>query len=748
MLKRRLHALKLVAFGAILMSGSLWYACGSTTESTECSGFDPECNGCRADGNCCLQSYNCAAGSICNDPAEDLYDAAQETGICIRVVCQNDNDCDSGKSCGLDGLCKPDVCQNDSQCPGSQICLGGTCADAPNVDQVAACSVVTPDAAIRQGATLSLVAVAKNANGLVLPGIPFDWSSSNTNVVSVSGNVATGGSQDGTATLTASPTGKSSLTCDGEARLTNFPDVPAGSVRVVLVGDGTGTPIDGANVTLVTSGGTMSSTTGANGAAMFSTSAAVESVTVGKTGYEYVSVLSPGGNDVLIPVPAKVDDSRAGGFRGKVDVSETRRADIKLGIAGPAIPSNLLDFGLDSLIGDSVPTVLDAPELSLNNVMVDLPGGVLFGFGNKNFTADDQRCMGSAPGENDIGCYLVRAPEGQTAGWIVAGRLSFSQVSPIAGDLASAFGSEGGDFDIGGILTAVLPLLRNLRHGVAASLDVDAYPKVNGQADFSKYQPLDLVAGQEMGVLSRVTIPNLPQLQNGTDCAAGTILIAGTVLEGRGIVPLGISAAVDALENQTADCRVAGQPKPFGENSADLMDGQMALAMAAPHSGLESGDLFMLLVALDLSALTEDTGIQFTGLVSRVDAVQESASVSGNYLPFPSGTVNAGAATVNFSGPVSGATTVRVELQRGDDTWLIYAPGDRTSLTLPNVAGPRSVLGGLDTAFLQAFRTTSGSYARSWEFGSGETVDRLVHNVEAFMVQECSTSADADCKIQ
>ncbi|CAN0523230.1 unnamed protein product, partial [Laminaria digitata] len=286
--------------------------------------------------------------------------------VCVRIICTNNSECDSDEECSAEGLCRPPVCQSDSECPASQTCQSGSCQTPPGTDQVATCEVVTRDASVRQGGTLTLSAVAKNANGAVLPGIPFTWASSNTNAVAVAGNVATGGSEQGTAMVTATPEGRTDVTCSSAVSLTNFPNVGAGEARVVVVSADDGTPVADAKVVLM-SGGANTTTTSVSGVAMFNVGGTVDSVTVMKDGWQYISVLAPGTNDVLVPLPKKPDTTVAGGFRGVIDISETKKADIKLGLAGPAIPSNLLDFGLESLIGDFVPTEIDAPELGLED---------------------------------------------------------------------------------------------------------------------------------------------------------------------------------------------------------------------------------------------------------------------------------------------------------------------------------------------------------------------------------------------
>jgi hypothetical protein len=739
-----------------------------------CSKEDPtdvpcDTEGCAQDGDACDVSYVCQPGSICNLADEDLYDATKDMAVCIKVVCVSDGDCDGEKTCSLEKICNSPVCQTDAQCSGGSLCIAGACNSAPSVDNVTACEVATRPGSIRQGATIELVAIAKNTNGVVQPAIPFSWASDKPNVVAIAGRVATGGAEAGTANLTASVEGKATVNCS--VSLVNFPNVGMADARVVVVDDATGAPVVGAQVTVVTGGNSMNGTSGADGSATIVGGGTPDSVTVIAAGHQYVSIISPGTNDIYLPLPSIPNEAVAGGFRGSVDISKTTNADIKLGIAGPSLPSNLLDFGLEALIGDPVKTVINAPELSLNNEEVDLPGGVMLGLGTKMFTNDmgGARCQGNEPGAGELGCYVARAPAGKGAAWVLAGQLKLSQVTPIATQLSGALGGGGtDDLPIGDLLTAVLPLLRSLNHGVNASVDTQEFPKVTVEGglpagctdpsipnyddlcrgDFSKYQQIELAASQKLGILSAVSVPNLPNLGGAADgCAGAAVLVAAAILPGRGILPLGLSAGVDILDKEAADCKVGGVEEPFGANSAKLNDGQMPLTMAPPHSGIEGSTIALLALALDVESIT-DSGLQLNAIVSRVSSVEANQTISATYLPYPKGSLTRGSGTFAFTTAATGATASRFEIQRGAETWLVYAPASSMSVTLPTgVTTTSDVVTNASDAYVQAIKV-SGSYSDMWKFGSGKTLDNLISNIDAFVVQQCDTTAGSACLIQ
>lgn len=759
---KRFRNEKLIFIALLSLAGIAGAGCSGEKDPPQCLA-DPLCESCVSDGACCDVSFNCAAGSICNSEDEDLFDATKEAKTCIRVVCDSDSDCEGEKTCSLEKICNSPICQVDNDCSPGTRCISGSCTPAPSVENVATCEIATRSASIREGSTVTLVAVAKNMNGAVLPTIPFDWTSSNPGVVTIADGVATGGAMQGRADLTAAVTGKASVSCTG-LTLTNFPNVPMADLRVVLVEDDTGAPIQGADISAQSGANTLAAQTDGNGSAVIAMGGTPDSITVVKAGYQYVSVVSPGTNDIMLPVPRIPDETRAGGFRGSVDISATRQADIKLGIAGPSLPANLLDFGLEALIGDPVKTVINAPELSLNNQEVDLPGGVMLGLGNKMFTDDmgGARCQGDSPSAAELGCYVARAPKGKGAAWVLAGQLKLSEVTPIATQLSGALGGGGEDLPIGDILTAVLPLLRSLNHGINASLEVEEFPKVpvgaavdctnpanaadgdKCRGDFARYEKIELAASQKLGVLSRVTVPNQPVLRTGSSaCAGASVLVAAAVLPGRGVLPLGLSAGVDVLDKEAADCKVGGVKQPFGQNSEDLRDGQMPLTMAPPHSGIEGSKIALLVLAIDPEALSG--ALQLNAVVSRVDSVGLEQSLGAlAYLPYPAGSYSKAARTFTYTQQATGATAARFEIQNGDATWLVYAPVGQASVTLPTHATTNAVLDGADSAYVQAVKI-DGAYADMWKFGSGKTLDNLINNISSFVVQQCLNDTMTAC---
>ena len=747
---------------ALLIGTSAWMGCSGSDSDDPGNGAN-NCVGCVSEGESCDFTLNCEPGSICNQPSEDLFDETRDEDICIRVICDNNGDCNEGQICGPDKLCRAPICQNNDDCSGSNVCLSGTCQGAPDASAVASCSVSTRDTALSTGGTITLGAVAKNSAGQTLGRVTFTWASSETNAVTVDGNVATGGATSGTAVLTAEVGG---VNCSGDATITNFAAVAANTVRVVVVEDGVGSPVEDANVIVATAEAVNSSSTAADGSATFTAAASdVTSVTVEKDGWQLFTIIEPGVSDIFIPLPRDNDITVAGGVKGNLDLSLTRNADIRFGFAGPAIPSNLLDFGAESLIGDILPVTINAPDLGVDGTF-PLPAGLIFSLSDALFTATPERCLGNTPGADELGCYLTRMAPGPSAAWALGGQVSLSDLTSLVNELSGVLGGGTADIPIGDILTGVLPLLRLFNHGLNASVDVDQNPKVPvpGQtvdcsdpgtpnynevciANVTSYEDQDLQLSQPLNILSSVGMPELPLTASST-CAEGAVMLSASFVDGRGLIPLGLGAG---LAVSGSDCRVAGLQEPFGRNSEALPNGRLALSMAPPHSGIEGGQTVLLGLALDIDGLIANagSGFQVSAILNRVDRVNEQQELTGTFPAFPTGSVSKATAQVELTSSVSDITVTRAELNQGGRTWVVYAPA-RATVDLPDVATGRSILADANTAVLLTIKMRDGvSYGDVWTLSSGSTIDRLFDTIDEFVVTGCPEGdPNASCTLE
>lgn len=697
----------------------------------------PDCISCQGDGECCVFSINCPAGSICNVNDDQLYDPSRPDNICIRVVCAADGDCEGGKVCTLERMCRKPACQTDAECGPGERCLGGAC-ETPQAT-VVSCEVTGHDTVIAEGGTWPLEAVARDAGGEVLPHVAFQWSSSEPDRVSASGAVATGGSEGGAALLTASA---GNVACSGALRIINFLPPPSGSVRVVAVEHRRGVPIDAALV-MIEGTPSFTGTTSADGS-VIAPVGQISSVSISAPGYATVVVLSPGASQIVVPLP-RYDPTRAGGVRGAVDISSSRRSDIQLGLVGQSFSQDILTLGRQPLLGaDRIQSVIDAPELGFDQEEVELPGGFMMGLGTKRFTAGPERCFGAAPGSDELGCFVVRTDEGHRGLWTLSGQLKLSRITSIANELSQALAGEGA----GPLAYLLTDVIRQLHHGVAASIETTGVPKVavpgsgadcsNPQTpdylsvcvpDFPSWPPVDLAASHDQSVFSTVDVPQLPAA--GAGCSKGITLIGMTDLGSRGLVPLGFGSASDLADDfDPPDCVVAGRERPYGDTSPDLQDGQVALITAPRHDGLEEGDLLLVAIALDPYA---DSAARFQRSVrlERPSRFEESMSVAGPFLALPDGIVD----PVNdrITGITAQGDFLRAELYGPAGAALVYAPVGATTIQLPASVG--AILSSLSLSLLGTAET-SVPYDALFDLHGSTRPDRSASFLEAFAIQE------------
>ena len=563
------------------------------------------------------------------------------------------------------------------------------------------------------------------------------------------------------------------MACAGSATITNFPAAPAENVRVVVVEDGVGAPVADAMVTVIDGETVSTASTAADGSVTIAgATAGLDSVTVEKDGWQLFTVIAPGTADIYIPLPRDNDNTVAGGIRGVLDLSQTTADAIKFGFAGPAIPSNLLDFGAESLIGDILPTDTSALAILSDAIPEELPlpTGTLLTLADSQITAGPERCVGPiVPGPDDLGCYLTRMAPGPSASWALGGQVAIGDLTSLITELSGLLGGDGGDIPITDILEGVLPLLRLFNHGVNTSVTADQFPKVSvpGQsvdcsdpdlpnydeicvADFSRYVEQDMILTQPLSILSTVDMPDLPLTQTST-CTSGAVVLAASFVDGRGLVPLGLGAGLLRDGSTTSNCVIGGVTNPFGPGTPALNDGELALSLAPPHSGLEGSQTVLLSLALDIDGLVASggDGFQVSAILNRVDRVEADQAVTGTFPAFPTGTVDKGDAEVTFTSPVSGITVTRTEINEGGRTWLIYAPAQAT-VALPDVATGRSILADADGAVILTIDMASSvSYDDVWTLASGSTIDRLFDTIDGFVVTDCpDDDPSAACRLQ
>lgn len=697
--------------------------------------FDPLCESCRQDNETCEVSFNCQPGSICNKPGEDFYDPTLPEGVCIRVICTSDTECVAPDVCTARGLCEALPCQADYDCLGDTVCKGGACVATDLATAAAACVILTRSQPISTGTSILLEALVLDANGEALRGPSVVWSSSDATVVRISGDTAIGEMNAGTAVITASVSGNSAVSCGG-VELNNLPAIAAGDVRIVALAEDDLSPVDSADVYFGSSSAPVG-VTNSSGVMLTSTAlAAPTSITVVRNGYHAVTVFITDPTDqLLILIPRAPDRTVAGGVRGKVDISTVPRGDVLMAVGGVARDMNVLGHGVLPAEPDIIRTTINAPELGLNNQLVDLPGNYLVGLGTRQFTADETHCQGLVPEADELGCYLLRAPAGPTTPYIFAGKLRLAQITPIANELSGALGEGSASYRL--LLTLMSPIIPFLNHGARPYLEMNEVPRTpEGVPDYANYLPRDMRAEHPQNILALVNTPTFPT-HNGI-CPEAAELTIFSIAHGRGLVPLGVRVAEDVGGSEAPNCRPAPTRKPFGDVSADTAEGVIPIAMAPRHSGLEGGRLLIAISAIDVEVDASNERRQ-ASVFKHVERLSREDAISGQFLPFVRATISRQSASVALStfNPTA-VTGTRITIERGDQKWFIHAAGfPEGTLQLPAIMPLDMLVLDSDRGLVQTY-LADATFQELFTLGSGRTFAQLVENIRAVTAEEAT----------
>jgi hypothetical protein len=662
------------------------------------------------------------------------------------------------------------ICQADAECSAGTVCLAGTCSARPSGASIASCEVLTPAQSTRPGQIIELSALAKRADGRIVPGVEFLWSSTSSDAVAIVGSSAVGGTGGGQARLIATASSAPSVRC-GSSPITNYLPPSAGTVRVVVVDGASGLGIDGARV-VIESGGIASESITAAGVTELLPSGPVDSVTAMQAGHETISVLEPGTSDLFLVLPRLPDPGLSAGFRGSLDISATSPADVQIGFIGAPLPTTLLDLSRADVFGDPIPTLIDAPELGLNNAQTKLYGGYITGLGIKDFTDDHAepgggtRCQGVGPSKGELGCFGVRANGGSSAAWAFGGQLRLSQTTDLGPELVA----QGIDFfnyvnsnDNWGIYIPTphvetgLPIKHfallgyfnaSFNHAVLPLLQLNAVASTASQGEIAVYQVVQPIADTRDEILSIISIPDLPRFAGSTACPDGAVLIVAAILPGRGLIPLGVASGFDTFFGSPLDCRVNARTNPFdrvGEVVA-LEAGELPLAMAPKHGGLEGSHLVVILLAIKTQALAPPRPVPLSVIVAHPDRIATHQDLTKlSYVPYPTGVLSLSDASVTFGAASSTTTYARVDIESGVGRWQIYTPLKAAKISFPSDSQARATLSGATRAAIELIRTDA-AYEQMWSLGSGKTVDRLAEHLAGFAEQECTSGGACDLK--
>ncbi|MCB9506610.1 MAG: hypothetical protein H6700_10130 [Myxococcales bacterium] len=625
---------------------------------------------------CCVPPFSCTTDADC-----EAARATEEFCLDSRFPCV----CN-----GATGQCGIGLCSSDAECDAGEACAGGVCAPAPDAAGYVA-RILTPPGYIADGETIALVAVAVDPADPthVHPDAEITWAIEAGDGATVSATGAlTGSTTPGATTVIARVADNASDPGDTVV-FTNIEDPSAGP-RVVVVDADTRAPLEGA---LVVSGDEEVSTDATGVAELAATPSGA--VSVFAAGHSYATVLGAGAGAILVPLPADqqaiVNEIRDGfvctassdtvvateetddcggadqpfclcyelenvdAVKGSPDfagIPDT--GDLAVSISGFSLGASLLDVNFDLIVGPSLQRVFpDGSPLPLDDT-VEIPSGVTLQFN----------------GQRLIDNYVLTSGAGDRSVWSIGG------VVPLSTVLLDILPNLSGNLDIGSIIAAILPFFDEFYSGVSAPIPLSAsgtFPVRDPQV------ALDVPTQRRVFV----EVPQLPALATGfTDTA---IVLGGALIPGEGFVPLGITGGSDDVSAASADGFVDGDLEAAG-----IQPLRISMAPAHGPAAAPTSQYAFAHVALMLGDRADAPREAAAGIITRLPV---GASLEGTYTtggtdfpPIPLGTAwDAATRTLTLDGDLA-YDFVRVVFK--DDVghaWVVYAPGDATSITIPDV---------------------------------------------------------------
>ncbi len=680
---------------------------------------------------------------------------------CIQT-CTSSSDCTVAPATVCENaICLPPACGDDSECSTGQQCVGASCVPAFTASNVASCLVLPTAAVLNAGGSKTFNVVSKDSNGNEIAykgAVTWGVSSSITGATAtaVTGNMAAATVSGSTVTATATGTVTATIgstTCT-PSNVTAFPAPAAGTLRVTVGDQISGTPItnatveDGSGHALTSnSDGTYSETNAHAGGK--------NTVSVFASGYSYVTIVDTGATDIYVPLQST--SQTPGKFAGMLTDTDFNNLSIPTGtvhidISGGSIAGNLIDLSLSTLLGASVPTMINLGGTTATNV--NLPDGIAIGLGPTMFK----------------GSYSALGTPGVRSFWSLGGNITLQIV------LNAVSMATGGSVDIGAILTSVLPVLGQLESGVTGGVTVTSgemgtLTTTGNTSGTTAHLALDTL----MRLHLSATVPSLPSYYLPTDTPGtptgqlnGAVVLGGVLADPQGFVPLGLTAGVNDTANNKPTMIAGFMGGP---------DGVIPLNIAPRNGGLEGYPFLMISLAADLSSLTSGFGdgavptqqkasskplvlsgnIILPGTLKYQNQMVNSVTFPGtSYLGVPVQPViytGSRSLVIPANGGVTGADFYRLDIGSAPNEWEVYFPTTDLTVTVPSLpsgfTGPDLFVGTGSTpptGTLQSvtlkLATPALTYDQAVGFQTaGVTVDNLTHNIDQFSIIEITQTA-------
>jgi hypothetical protein len=740
---KRLALLAGLAAGAFVLG-----ACGSSDPGadggTDAGTCDPRTEECE-----CIEDEQCPGDGLffCNTSTFTCQPACRTKADCTAAV-RGDfalSYCEGNLGCVCDeGTCVASLCSADVDCGANNACRNGSCVAFPSAASATRCQISPDYAMVKEGhkAQFWVSFWAGNEPLVLKDGMTWSAATDRVSAPMAQGNTAeftglTAGDANQAVKVTAG-----SAECFATVR-TLSATVTSTDVRVTVVNELTGRPIEGATVLLShpTTGAAIGSAaqTAANGSVSIDFGGAANvTATAFHNDFSYVSVVNvPTGTgssrDLLIATRRNQVD-KYGGYKGTFTNVPTT-PNVHAGIAGMSIPGAVTDLSVTQLLGHTVPTDVKIGS-AIDQKGVPLPAGVYLHFSEQGIK-EQVSAQGVAgvctDAQGNPKEAAIKAGEcGTRTAWALAGDVPL-------GDLPIDAVTGGLDnIDFGKVLSRVVPIFRRFSSSVRRDVEFTLVPVANPEdpnfSDTSHFTPgVNHEFGQmPLGFNFAVKVPDLPQFRNSF--ADGVLLLGGADVKGRGVVPLGLGAGVNTAEPK--DAKV--------DEQSPLKAGQIQMRMAPTHHGLEGSQYGITALAVSLQSVNDaSAGLAVSAIYHRLaenrlvfDPKGETpVELAGSFINYPegakynfTGSAQSGLAgrTFRFVGgkDLSAASVVRVQFTNvADRRWVAIAdpataaagfalptpPGtlaDRT-FYIGNTAGERSKL------LVQALQLRSGGNAIS-----------------------------------
>jgi hypothetical protein len=640
----------------------------SCTKDTDCPGNPLYL--CNLDTRLC--EFNCASGDDCTSA-----NAPDDT----KALCTN---AALGCACEIDPVtqqneCVTKVCGTNLDCGTTNVCVDGQCTAPTATSTIDSCKVFPEAAVLHVGSAFPFTAQAYKAGKPVFaPASAFTWTGD--------GAASTGIFTPTAATTAAAPGVTATIngkTCNAQVQVYGAPAALA--LRVVVVDSLAGVPVAGAKVVLG-NGTVPAATTDASGVATFAAAgAAPYTVSVFHADFGYVTIAGTTAADILVPLSRNATD-KLGGVKGSVANLFTGpngtapSADVHAGIVGMSIAGGISDISFDLLLGASVPTHI---AIGSTEADVGLPSGVLLGLSTNKFK-ETYSALGRA-GFCDDATKTAAGTCGTRSIWGLGGDVPISKlpISQLAGG-----GLSGGNLNIGPILTQLLPVFRNFHSMVVRDVPITLGAKGgDGNVDpaFLTTQDLDngVPPAVKLAIKTHVKIPELPK-QNGS-YVDGIIVLAGTEVPGRGLIPLGLSAGVDDPGTGVTDGHVEDQDETPPKKD------QLTMNLAPTHGGTEGSPYKVGIIAASFKNISG--GLSASAIITSPTGCGPGSTTGICY----GGTIDVGSATFpkfpegasfNYvtrhftAGADAGATIYRtIFADTAGHRWIVFA--GHTDFDLP-----------------------------------------------------------------